>query len=140
MKHPVGPDDLMRLLDGELPDDQRAPIEQHIRECTECGRDFVIFQRMKGDVRAMASDHGTGPSIWDAVSRRIFRPTGWLLLLAGSLLLTAWGIYSYLTSPEELWSKLATGAVLIGFLLLLLSAVLDRVTALKTDRYREIER
>ena len=66
--------------------------------------------------------------------------TGWLLVVAGTVVLTAWGVYSYIKSPEDLWTKLATGALVIGFVLLLLSAVLDRVRDLRTDRYREVER
>lgn len=130
----------MRLLDGELPAERQAAVRAHLDACTECRRDFVIYQRMKGELQAMAMETGAGPSLWDAVSRRLFRPTGWLLILAGAVALSAWGVYSWITTPEELWTKLATGAVVIGFALLLLSAILDRVVALRTDRYREIER
>ena len=63
-----------------------------------------------------------------------------MLIIVGASVLTAWGIYSYVTSPEGLWTKLATGAVVIGLVLLLASAILDRLGALRTDRYREIQR
>jgi anti-sigma factor RsiW len=130
----------MRYLDDELPPDRRVVIEAHIRDCTECNRDHAVFKRMKGDLHSMAMENDHGPSLWQAVSRRLFRPTGWVLLVIGTVALTAWGIYSYITSPENVWTKLATGAVVIGIALLLLSAIVDRRTALRTDRYREIQR
>ena len=136
----VKPDDLMRFLDGEMPRDRQLNIEAHMQDCTECNREYVVFKRMKGDLHSMAMENGTGPSLWDAVSGRIFRPTGWVLIVVGAIVLTAWGVYSYVTSPEGLWIKLAEGAVVIGLVLLLLSAILDRVVALRTDRYREIQR
>lgn len=139
MSH-VEPDDLMRFLDDELPTDRQAGVEAHIGDCTECNRDFVIYRRLKGDLLAMGMENGTGPSLWYALSRRLFRPTGWVLIIVGATVLAAWGVYSYVTSPEELWTKLATGAVVIGFVLLLASAILDRLGALRTDRYREIQR
>lgn len=140
MSHEVGPDDLMRLLDDELPPERHAAVQAHVRTCAECRRDYTIFQQMKGDLRSMAFENETGPSLWDAVSRRLFRPSGWLLVGLGSVSLAAWGIVSYITSPERLWTKLATGAVAIGLALLLLSAIFDRLRDLRTDRYKGIQR
>jgi len=140
VSHALGPEELMRFLDDELPADRRAAVEAHLEECTECRRDYVVFSKMKGELRSMAMENGTGPSLWDTLGRQLVRPTGWLLVIVGALALAAWGVYSYVRSPEDLWTKLATGALVIGFVLLLLSAILDRVKDLRTDRYREVER
>jgi anti-sigma factor RsiW len=138
--HEVSHDDLMRYLDDELPAARRDEVALHLERCTECRREFIVFQRMKGDLLAMARENHVGPSLWDGISRRLARPVGWLFLAGGGIALAGWGIWSYVTSPEVFWRKLAVGAVVVGAALLLLSAIIDRVRALASDPYREIQR
>ncbi len=140
MSHELGHEDLMRYLDDELPPDRRAAVAAHLEACTECHREFVIFQRMKEDLLAMSTDDGSTSSLWTVVSRQITQPLGWVLMLGGLVVLTAWAVWSWLTSPEVFWRKLAIGAVVVGALFLLLSAILDRVREYRTDPYREIQR
>ena len=130
----------MRYLDEELPRERQLEVAGHLDTCTECKRDFVVFQTMKGDLRGMLDESPVGPSIWIRVNRRLMLPTAWLLIIAGTLALAGWGAYAYITGPENFWEKLAVGAVAIGLALLLLSAIVDRLRDLRTDPYREIHR
>ncbi|MCI0437304.1 MAG: zf-HC2 domain-containing protein [Gemmatimonadetes bacterium] len=139
MSHEVGHEELMAYLDGELRPDRRDAVAAHVERCAECNREFVIFQRMKEDLNAMTMQEPSGRSLWDGVSRRLTQPAGWLLLTSGLVVLGVWGVWSWATSPETFWRKLAIGAVVIGALLLLLSAILDRFRDLKADPYREIQ-
>ncbi|HUE77889.1 MAG TPA: hypothetical protein VMM83_08110 [Longimicrobiales bacterium] len=63
-----------------------------------------------------------------------------ILFLAGAAVWLTYAVYAYLTSAEAMWMKLATGAVVVGLAMLLLSALLDRLLDLKADPYREIHR
>lgn len=140
MKHEVGSEELMRYLDGELPAGRRDAVAAHLERCTECHREFVIYQRMKEDLGAMTTNDGSGPDLWTAISRRIAQPAGWLFMTGGLVVLGAWGVWSWITSPEMFWRKLAVGAVVVGAALLLASAILDRLRDVRTDPYREIQR
>lgn len=140
MNHAVSHEDLMRYLDDELPRDRHAAIAGHIEQCTECKRELIVFQALKGDLQRMVHENRVGPSVWTTVNRRLMQPTAWLLLVAGTIGLAGWGAYAYATSPESFWEKLGAGAVVIGLALLLLSAIMDRLRDLKTDPYREIQR
>jgi anti-sigma factor RsiW len=133
-------DELMRYMDGELPPERAREVEAALATDTELRREHAIFQRMKSDLGAMGRDMNTPTHGWDAVSRRLARPMGWILFLAGLGVWLAYAIYMFITGPEALWEKLAVGAVLIGLGMLFLSVVIDRLRDLKTDPYREIQR
>ena len=65
---------------------------------------------------------------------------GWLLLGAGVLLLYGYGIYDFMTdSSEPIWVRLALGGIGLGFLILFLHVLRQRLIARKTDRYRDIQ-
>jgi hypothetical protein len=140
LNHAVSHDDLMRFLDDELPPEHRAAVARHIEECTECNREFVVFRTMKGELANMLSLEPGAPSVWNRVNRSIMLPAAWVLLVSGALALGAWGVWTYITSPENFWEKLFVGAVIVGLALLLISAIGDRLRDLKTDPYREIQR
>jgi anti-sigma factor RsiW len=140
LNHEVSHDDLMRFLDDELPPDRRADVARHLDECTECRRDFVVFQSMKGALAHMLNVEPGTPSVWNRVNRRIMLPAAWVLLVAGALALGMWGAWTYITSPEDFWQKLFVGAIAVGLALLLISAIGDRLRELKTDPYTEIQR
>jgi anti-sigma factor RsiW len=130
----------MAFLDGELPPEERAKVATHIESCTECRREYVVFETMQNDLRTMMVDNGTGPSVWSSVSRRLVQPTAWMLIVIGSVAWLAWGLYAWFISPEHFMLKLAEGAVVLGLALLLSVTIGDRLRDLKTDPYREIQR
>lgn len=133
-------DELMRFIDGELPADRAAAIEAALGTDTELRREYEIFRRMKADLSQMGNDMRAPASVWDGVNRRLTRPVGWILLLAGLTVWVAYAVYAFLTGPEAMWEKLAIGAVVIGLGMLFLSVAIDRLRDLKTDPYREIQR
>lgn len=141
MKHEISHEQLMRYLDDEVGTEERSRIEAHLERCSECRRELAIFDTMKSDLTRLRFDQGHGDdSIWDRVNRRLTRPVGWTLLIAGALSLLVFGIYTYVISPGEIWEKVSVGAVLIGLALLFIGVARDRYREWRTDPYREIER
>lgn len=136
----ISHEELMRYLDGELPPARAQAVEQELETSTELRREYTIFRRMKTDLHDMGARMQSERTAWDAVNRRLTRPVGWLLFLAGAVIWAAYGVYTYLTGGEALWEKLATSAVVVGLAMLLLSALVDRWRDLKTDPYKEIQR
>ncbi|HUF28181.1 MAG TPA: zf-HC2 domain-containing protein [Gemmatimonadaceae bacterium] len=140
MNRHLEPEELMRYLDGELDTTASADIETHLGRCTECRREHVIFQRMKEDLITMPARHGaTQGSVWDAVNRRLTRPIGWLLLVVGLALWTAWAAYTFVVSPVDVFEKLTVGAIIIGTVLLLASVLCERYRERRHDPYRKIQ-
>jgi anti-sigma factor RsiW len=131
---------LMRYLDGELAPDEARQVEAAMETSTELRREYLLFSRMKADLRSLGEHMSPSSTVWSPVSRAIARPIGWLLFLVGSVVWLGYAVYMYLASPEAMWEKLATGAVVVGLAMLLLSALLDRLRDLKSDPYREIHK
>lgn len=130
----------MRYLDGELPPERARAVEEAMERSTELRREYVVFRSMKSDLQSLGADMRSQDTVWAGISRKLARPVGWVLFLAGALIWLGYAVYEYLTSTEPIWTKLTTGAVVVGLAMLLLSAVIDRLVDLKTDPYREIKR
>ena len=133
-------EELMRYLDGELPADRVRAVEEALETDTELRREYVIFREMKSDLRELGETMETSESVWSAVNRRVVRPGGWILVVAGALIWVAYGTYAYLTGGDDLWEKLVTTGVVVGLGMLLVSVLVERFQDLKTDPYREIQR
>jgi hypothetical protein len=137
----VNHEELMRYLDGEVGPEERSRIEGAVDGSTELRRELTVFKAMKDDLQTLkltdGSQHG---SVWDTVNRQLTRPFGWVLLIVGSLVWAAYGLYMYLTSPIFLLERMATSAIVIGVLLLFASVIGERYREWLTDPYRDIQR
>ena len=132
-------EDLMRYLDGELPPERAEAVEAELKSSTELRREYALYRRMKEDLISLGGVlRAPEETAWSPVSRAIARPLGWLLFLLGAAVWLGYAVWAYLTSPEALWEKLATAAVVVGLGMLLLSTLLDRLRDLKTDPYRNV--
>jgi len=134
-------EELMRYLDGEVGPEERSRIERSVEDSTELRRELTVYKAMKDDLQTLKlGPGGSNGSVWNAVNRQLTRPLGWVLLIVGSLVWAAYGVYVYLTSPHFLWEKMATSAVVIGILLLFASVIWERYRIWLTDPYRDIQR
>ena len=134
-------DDLMRYLDGESSPGERQSIERRLAESTELTRELAIFRGMKADMRDLSfSPRGVGDTLWAKVHRRLTTRLGWILLTAGAVVWIVHGAYLFLTSQTQLIQKLATSAIAIGILLLLITVVAERYHESLSDPYRDIHR
>ncbi|MDT8368924.1 MAG: hypothetical protein RQ745_06925 [Longimicrobiales bacterium] len=135
----VTKEELMKFLDDELDAVERARIERRIAASTELQRDLARYRILKAEVKSLGSGvHSRG--IWSSIRRRVTRPLGWIMLLAGSLLWTGWAGWVYFTSDEAVVAKLAAGAIVIGVTLLLATTIHERWIEWQTDPYRDLVR
>ena len=130
----------MRYLDSEVGPEERNRIERSVESSTELRRELAVYRAMKDDLQTLKLNGDSNGSIWNAVNRNLTRPLGWILLIVGSLVWAAYGIYLYLNSEAFLWEKLATSGGGIGILLLLASVIWERYRVWLTDPYKDIQR
>jgi len=130
----------MRYLDSEVGPEERNRIERSVESSTELRRELAVYRAMKDDLQTLKLNGGSNGSIWNAVNRNLTRPLGWVLLIVGSLVWAAYGVYLYLNSEAFLFEKLATSGVGIGILLLLASVIWERYRVWLTDPYKDIQR
>lgn len=141
MRDRISHDDLMRFLDGELTPSEHARVEAAIAESSELAREVAIFRAMKGGFQDLSFQPvDFHRSVWDTVNVRLTRPIGWLLIIAGVAVWTGYGAYVFAVSPVDAWQKLASGAIVIGTIILLASVIWERYREWLTDPYRDIQR
>ena len=85
MTNGVDREDLMRYLDGELAGHEVDRLESILSGSTELQRELAIFRAMKNDMQDLSFSIPQQSGIWTQVSRRLTRPLGWTLLVAGGL-------------------------------------------------------
>jgi len=139
MERRITNEELMKFLDQELAPDDRARIERELSTSTELQRDLARYRHLRADLRSLGADIDA-PGMWSSLHRKLTKPLGWLLLVAGALLWTGWGSWLYFTSDENLIMKFAMGGITIGFVLLLAGTLHERWIEWKSDPYRDIER
>ena len=140
MRQSVTNEDLMRFLDGELPPAEIARVEAALKTSTELQRELRIYEAIREEVGGLTYDPPSHRSVWDGVQRRLTRPVGWILFVAGAILWIVYGGWVFATSAANPVEKLAVGALAVGFLILLGSTVAERVREFRTDPYRDIQR
>ncbi len=141
MSQRISHEDLMRFIDGELSPTEHARVEEAIASDTELNREASIFRAMKVDFQELSFHPGTlRRSVWDTVNVSLTRPLGWLLVVVGATIWTGYGTYVFTHSTVDPFEKLATGAVVIGILILLASVIWERYREWLTDPYRDVYR
>lgn len=140
MSSPISNEDLMRYLDDELSGEERLAVEAALRDSTELRRDLAIFRAMRLDLEDLTDPARPDSSVWSRVQRRLTQPIGWILLVSGFVLWAGYGAWVFATSPADPVEKLAIGALVVGFLILLASTILERLSEWKDDPYRDVER
>jgi membrane protein YdbS with pleckstrin-like domain len=75
--------------------------------------------------------------LWSGVHRRLTRPAGWLLIIAGVLVWAVLAVVRWFRS-ELTVEWLSATAVLIGLALLLLSLGYEQYRQWKNDRYKDV--
>ena len=81
---------------------------------------------------------------WSELSRtgasRIAHALGWPLVIAWATLLGGYAVWEMWTEAENLAEQLILVGGVSGVGLLFLRVLLDRLEAVKTDRYREVQK
>jgi len=137
----ISSDDLMRYLDGEMPPEERARVDEELARSTELQREVAMFRALKADFQELSFHPAEyRESVWDKVNDRVTRPIGWILVAVGATVWMSYGAYVFATSPSDPWEKLATGAIAIGILMLFASVIWDRYREWQHDPYRDVQR
>lgn len=133
-------------LDGELTPEQAARLEQILAEIPACRSDFETMKQLIAGTNRALCPSDPPDEVWDTfldnVYNRAERRFGWMVFIAGTLALTAYGIYLYFSEP---WTsgavKLLIAVPVLGLVMLFISVLRQRLRAAKHDRYsREVHR
>ena len=135
--------DGMKFLDGEMTTDERREYEQHVRECDLCSKELREMGRvvnLTNEIELKSPDEQFWAEYWRGVHRRLERGVGFFLIVGGLIVLTAWGIFKAVTSPDFLTIRgIASAVFLLGLWIVFLSVVRERYHEAKHDPYKDVQ-
>lgn len=132
-------------LDGELTNDQESTLQEYLSHSEE-GRAELERLRSLVDAASTLRVAAVSDEVWDAfydnVYHRLERRSGWYIAIAGISALMVYLAFHFVVdawaSPAE---KLLIAIPMLGFLILFISVLRQRLFVAKTDRYsRDIKR
>ncbi len=139
---------LSAYVDGELEAGDVARIEAHLAENEQTRREIEKLRRLKevtGAMRLKEPPPEEWEVFWRSVYNRAERSLGWILLCVGLVAIGAWGITEILgvllkTDVLPLYVKGGIFVLAAGTLVLMISAIRERVYKRKRTRYKDVIR
>ncbi|MHC4609199.1 MAG: anti-sigma factor, partial [Planctomycetota bacterium] len=134
---------LSGLLDSELTQQDRQRVELHVVSCRTCRATLDELGRLRQDIAALDQPQPTAQQwsrIMSAITTKTSRALGWILGIVGAGILVGFAIWQFsVDNTVPALIKIGALAAVLGALSLLVSVLLDRLAARKTDRYKDVE-
>lgn len=134
---------LSGFVDGELTQQQRQLVTLHCEQCSECRENLANLRELRQRIgKAKLSE--VGEDKWretmDDPTVQTTRSIGWLLFIAGLLVVAGIGLAGFIFSDEiPAGVKLILIAIYGGLATLLYSVLRQRLIERKTDKYKDVE-
>ena len=130
-------------LDGELTQQDRQRVEVHVETCERCRKTLAELEEIREGVGRLQHPEPTAEQ-WSTMMRitvtKTSRDLGWLLGIGGGVLLAGYATYEFATDDSTAaLVKVAVAGIFGGMALLLLSVLIDRLRARKSDKYKDVE-
>ena len=135
-------------FDGELDTAQKRLVDDHIKTCSECKREFdelAKFEEVMGKMELKKPPEEAFKLYWGSVYNRMERQIGWILLSIGAVIVLFFAGYHLLRGIIEdvntpLVLKIGILAALAGLVILFVSVLRERIFVNRRERYKEIEK
>ena len=135
---------LVGLLDGELDPQETMEVNDHLMRCSQCRDEFEQLRETTGKLESVTFETPSDETLrrlWKNPFSRLSRIGGLLLVIMGYAALIGYALFVYFTSGKEvIWNKLSVAAIVIGFIILFVHVVVERVKTYGKDPYKEIEK
>jgi predicted anti-sigma-YlaC factor YlaD len=130
-------------IDGELTQGEEQRVRLHLEDCAECRTMTDELRRLK-EATMTTEFQVPDDTQWDETPRGrhsgFFRNFGWLILLAWIVGTLGYGLWQVAIDTEDLFGVVIVFGFWLGFGLVFLSVLIDRLKTRKTDRYRRVQK
>jgi predicted anti-sigma-YlaC factor YlaD len=135
-------------LDGELSEEDKKTIENHIRDCRDCQKeleDMARFEEVMGMLKLKKPKKEVWEEYWSSVYNRLERRIGWVFISLGGAILLFFGLYKLVEgmitdASTPLILKLGILIFLAGIAVLFISLLKEQLFVRKKERYKEVEK
>jgi len=135
---------MMGLMDGELSPDEKIRVQDHLRRCASCRREYEELRDIEGLLKEAVSlsepQDEVLRQVWKSPYSRLTRNAGYLMVIAGVAALVLYAAYEFVTTAELNVPTVAAISIWVGLALLFFSALRERLSTYETDPYKEVER
>ena len=135
---------LSAYLDDELTQGANQKVRIHLEDCPECRRTLAQLEKLQ---QATAGTRFVRPTeeemekLEQSISVQAPRKVGWALLIVGFAVWAVYGAYLFLSDPDLLtFEGMTAGAIVIGFVLILVSVLRQRLLELPHDRHKGVKK
>lgn len=134
--------------DGELDEKEKRLVEEHLKQCGECRREYEEmsrFEEVMGKMQLKKPRKEMWEVYWTTIYNRLERKIGWILLSIGGMILLFFGGYKavegIIQDPSTpLILKVGILTALGGVVVLLVSLLREQLFVHKRERYKEVEK
>lgn len=135
-------------LDGELHSKDKQVVDEHLKQCAECRKEFEEmgkFEEVMKKMQFKKPQKEVWEVYWSTIYNRLERRIGWILLSIGGMILLFFGGYKavegIIQDPSiSFLLKIGILTVLGGVVVLLVSLLREQIFVHKRERYKEVEK
>ncbi|HHD82915.1 MAG TPA: hypothetical protein ENK92_02295 [Bacteroidetes bacterium] len=135
---------MMGMIDNELTPEELREVKTHLERCDECRQEFEELKAISQQIPDLTFESVHDKDLdrmWKQPYSRLSKLSGLILVIAGWVVMLGYSIFvMFRDSTEPKMIQIAIAASITGFIILLASAVRDRIKSYKTDPYKEVKR
>ena len=135
---------MMKQVDGQIDEDEARQLQAHRDGCATCSAELEDFMEQKAVtdlLRERIQYDAALDSYWGGVYNRLEQKIGWVLIIAGTCILSGFGLTQLLLESDvPLWMRIGVGSLAAGTLVMLVSVIRWRLVTGKKDKYTEVIR
>ncbi len=139
---------LVKAVDDVLTKSEKIEFDAFVQNFEECRDEWREHQKLKEVTNAMKLKNPSS-EIWDGywmgIYNRIERGIAWISLSVGSIILITYTLFQFVKAAIQGIEKhpviiTAVLLVLLGFTILMVSIIREKISMRKTDPYKEVKR
>jgi hypothetical protein len=139
---------MMAALDGEISGEDRRELDRYLETDAGLRDEWETMGRVKEVTSSMAfrePPEEVWSEYWTSVYNRVERGIGWIFISIGAVVVLAYAAWEVVHAMFEdsdvpMFLKVAILAIAVGFLVLAVSVIREKLFTRRRDPYKEIER
>jgi predicted anti-sigma-YlaC factor YlaD len=135
---------LMGLIDQELTSEEAADVNQHLNRCSKCRTEYESLRETGARIGAVSFKEPEDEileTLWNPPYSHFTRISGLVMVIAGWVGLILYILYEWIVkSSGNLLPRIGVAVMAMGFVILLVNAIRERLAKYKVDPYKEIIR